>query len=640
MKKLLIILGSFLANAAYSQIDVAATSGTVSASYTTLKGAFDAINSGTHQGVINIRITGNTIETGTAQLNAVNTYTSILIKPASSVTPVISGSVESGALIKILGNNVTIDGSNLAEGTSRDLTINNTAATSPVVAYLGSSSSGTPLNEVAFKNTVFINGANTSSAIVLGNGSAISAGYFKNISLENNDIRTADIGIYIYGNLTDKTVGTGLTIKDNLMTFGIRNIGIYLQGIGGTATISGNTIANITNSIPGTSENTTYQMGIWLSRDTNNTVIKNNIISNISNTGAGINTITRGIYVSSGVTAMNMEISGNMISNIISPGLYWDSVCGIGVASANTKVTSNKISAIQNTAVSAASGICLAYPVSDAASIVSNNFISGVISTGSSSTTRANGHGIYVITGRGYKIYNNTVSLNVNQVNPGVTSAVYIEDFVNETGAIDLRNNILANTQTTGARYSVYSNSPSNIFSNIDYNNYYSSGNLGYLVGAAASTLSAMQSGFGGNANSKNIAPNFVSDTDLHLVNSTNSALDNSGTPIPSVIVDIDNEIRNTITPDIGADEFSSTLAVSESVKNKFSVYPNPFTEILYFPDIKGIEKVMIYDLSGRQIKNLKPAHAINLGDLNSGVYILSIIGEDKKGETFKIIKR
>ncbi|MGH1520738.1 T9SS type A sorting domain-containing protein [Chryseobacterium sp. JK1] len=640
MKKILILLGSFLVNNAYSQINVAATAGAVSANYTTLKDAFDAINFGTHQGIITIRITGNTTETATAQLNAVNTYTSILIKPASSATPVISGSVEFGALIKILGNNVTIDGSNISEGTSRDLTINNTSATYPVVAYLGSSFSGAPLHEVIFKNTVFINGSNTSSAIVLGNGSANSAGYFKNVILENNDIRTADTGIYIYGSLTDQTVGTGLTVKDNLLTFGIRNIGIYLQGVGGAATISGNTIANITNSIPGASDETTYQMGIWLSRDTNNTVVKNNIISNISNTGAGINTITRGIYVSSGATAQNMEISGNTISNIISPGLYWDSVCGIGVASTNTKVSSNKISNIQNTAVSAASGICLAYPVSNAASIVSNNFISGVISLGSPSIARANGHGIYVITGRGYKIYNNTVSLNINQVNPGVTSAVYVEDFVNETGAIDLRNNILANTQTTGARYSVYATSPNSIFSNIDYNNYYSSGNLGYLGGNVASTLSTMQSSFGGNTNSKNIAPNFVSATDLHLISASNSALDNSGTPLPSVIVDIDNEIRDVITPDIGADEFSSILAVSESIKNKFSVYPNPFIEVLYFSDIKGIEGVIIYDISGRQIKNLKPAHAINLEDLNTGTYILSVIGLDKKRETFKIIKK
>lgn len=87
-------------------------------------------------------------------------------------------------------------------------------------------------------------------------------------------------------------------------------------------------------------------------------------------------------------------------------------------------------------------------------------------------------------------------------------------------------------------------------------------------MGSVASSLSGMQTSFGGNMNSKNIAPNFVSATDLHLINSSvNSGLDNSGTPIPSVITDIDNEIRNTASPDIGADEFSSILAVSESVK-------------------------------------------------------------------------
>ncbi|MCS3529714.1 T9SS type A sorting domain-containing protein [Chryseobacterium sp. JUb7] len=641
MRRIFILLSCFLANVAYSQVNVTATSGTASTSYTTLKSAFDAINSGVHQGMINISITGNTAETATAQLNAVPTYTSVLIKPAPSVTPVISGAVESGALIKILGNNVTIDGSNTIEGASRDLTINNTSATSPVVVYLGSSTGTAPLDNVIFKNTIFINGANTSSAIVLGNGSAVSSGYFKNITLENNDIRTADIGVYIYGNQTDKTVGTGLFVKDNTLTAGIRNIGIYFQGVGGAAVISGNTISNITNSIPGTSNSTTYQMGIWLSTDTNNTAVKNNTISNISNTGAGINTITRGIYVSSGVTATNIEISGNIVSDIVSPGLYWDSICGIGVAAANTRTFSNKITSVQNTSVAPASGICLAYPVSDAAGYVYNNFVSNVISVGSTSNARANGHGIYVIIGKDYKIYNNTVNLNINQTNAGITSAFYVDDFVTTVGALDLRNNILVNSQTTGTRYSVYSVSANNIFSNIDYNNYYSSGNLGYIVGSVASSLSGMQTSFGGNINSKNIAPNFVSATDLHLINSSvNSGLDNSGTPIPSVVTDIDNEIRNTASPDIGADEFSSILAVSESVKNNFSVYPNPFTDLLNFSDIKGIKNIIVSDMSGRQIKNLNPAYEINLSDLTAGSYVISLITADKTAKTFKVIKK
>jgi len=42
------------------QVSLTATAGTTSGSFTTLKEAFDAINSGTHTGVIAITITANT----------------------------------------------------------------------------------------------------------------------------------------------------------------------------------------------------------------------------------------------------------------------------------------------------------------------------------------------------------------------------------------------------------------------------------------------------------------------------------------------------------------------------------------------------------------------------------------------------
>ena len=54
----------------YSQVDVTSTGGTSPLSYTTLKLAFDAINAGTHTGVITIGISGNTTEVLSAVLNA------------------------------------------------------------------------------------------------------------------------------------------------------------------------------------------------------------------------------------------------------------------------------------------------------------------------------------------------------------------------------------------------------------------------------------------------------------------------------------------------------------------------------------------------------------------------------------------
>src|SRR5204863_1337482 len=67
----LAIIGlTLFASSSFAQVEVTASAGTANASYTTVKGAFDAINAGTHQGTITIGISGNTAETAAAVLNA------------------------------------------------------------------------------------------------------------------------------------------------------------------------------------------------------------------------------------------------------------------------------------------------------------------------------------------------------------------------------------------------------------------------------------------------------------------------------------------------------------------------------------------------------------------------------------------
>ena len=61
---------TFPAAICFAQVDVAATLGTATAKYTILKGAFDVIKAGTHQGAITLSITANTTETAQAVLNA------------------------------------------------------------------------------------------------------------------------------------------------------------------------------------------------------------------------------------------------------------------------------------------------------------------------------------------------------------------------------------------------------------------------------------------------------------------------------------------------------------------------------------------------------------------------------------------
>ena len=67
------IIAISFAQSANAQVDVTSTGGTPSASYTTLKSAFDAINAGTHTLVITIGISANTTETDSAVINGSGT---------------------------------------------------------------------------------------------------------------------------------------------------------------------------------------------------------------------------------------------------------------------------------------------------------------------------------------------------------------------------------------------------------------------------------------------------------------------------------------------------------------------------------------------------------------------------------------
>jgi hypothetical protein len=115
---------------ANAQVSITATGGTTGpTSYLSLKDAFDAINAGTHKNNITVTIISSTTETASAILNASSTgassYTSILVKPARDVSPVIFGSLGNSLVILDGTANVTFDGSNTTAGTTKNLTLAN-----------------------------------------------------------------------------------------------------------------------------------------------------------------------------------------------------------------------------------------------------------------------------------------------------------------------------------------------------------------------------------------------------------------------------------------------------------------------------------------------------------------------------------
>ncbi len=546
--------------------------------------------------------------------SATNTIT---IKPNTGVTATISGSMSSGALIKILNNNIIIDGSNTAGGTSRDLTFTNTSSTAPNVFLFGSTGT-TPISNITLKNTIVINGVNTSSAIYLSDGAIIgNPGYFNNITCQNNSVQKALVGIYC-NSVKAAGNGTGILITGNDMnTAGansIRDAGIYVKGLD-NVTISGNNIGNIANT------NAENVNGIWIADGVNNATISGNNLSTISLTSNNAGVALAGIYVNTITAPTSINITGNTIQTLANTGNA-GGFAGIITFSPNTNITNNTVSGLtQNASTASSNAFWGILQISAANSVISgntvsvlttsrassiatgievqsvssgitieknlmfnikstnatstavglalnsslaasnidlyNNLIYDVACAGFNSTSQRNGYGILLGTGGGYTLFHNTVRLSTNQtLGTGLPACLMIASGV---VSLDIRNNIFFIDATVGTnRYAIISNASITAFDKIDYNDYFSSGpNLGY-IGSNRATLADIQIGFGGNNNSQNINPTFVG-TDLHP---TNTALADKGYYLASVPTDFTGAYRPD-PPDMGGYQFSPIQSIT-----------------------------------------------------------------------------
>lgn len=129
---LFVLSGNLTLNALSANADATKTVGS-GGDYSTLKAAFDAINSGSVTGAITLQIIGSTTETASAVLNASGTgganYSSVVIYPTSSGLS-ISGNINYDPLISLYGaDNVTIDGRVNTTGSTVSLIISNTSTT-------------------------------------------------------------------------------------------------------------------------------------------------------------------------------------------------------------------------------------------------------------------------------------------------------------------------------------------------------------------------------------------------------------------------------------------------------------------------------------------------------------------------------
>ncbi|NUM31536.1 MAG: PKD domain-containing protein [Bacteroidetes bacterium] len=100
--------------------------------------------------------------------------------------------------------------------------------------------------------------------------------------------------------------------------------------------------------------------------------------------------------------------------------------------------------------------------------------------------------------------------------------------------------------------YVFYINTPSQIAES-NYNNLYSRSSTFAYWGTTYNNLSDLKAGSGKDAKSFSIDPFFNSSIDLHI---KNPLMKNSGVAFAKINTDFDGDTRDTINPDIGADEF------------------------------------------------------------------------------------
>ena len=235
---------------AAAQVSVTATAGTTAATpYTTLKGAFDAINAGTHGGTVTVTINGNTTETATATLNATATggatYTQVQVNAASPLKTITSNIA--GPTIHLNGaDNVRFNGGGFLQITNTNaagpvLSLTNEASNNRFVGlklkgatavFTGTAASPTITSGVVFfgtgtngnNNNVLddcdIDGGNQAICLVFSNGTATAAG-----SNFNNQLLNCSLHDF----LNPAIAAANAVILRNSFLWTLRNNGIFFS---------------------------------------------------------------------------------------------------------------------------------------------------------------------------------------------------------------------------------------------------------------------------------------------------------------------------------------------------------------------------------------------------------------------------
>jgi hypothetical protein len=496
-------------------VRITATTGNVGPIiYTTLKNAFDAVNAGTHTGIITIDILGNTTETAAAVLNAsggASSYTAVSIRPIGGVRTV-TGAIGT-ALVDLNGaDNVTIDGD--ITGT-KSLTFSNTstAATATIRLYTDAT------NNIIRNCTILSAEASTTGgAIVFGagtNGNDINLITLNNIgpvATGGGTTVTYFNGIYSSGvatNFTDQVTISNNNIYDFFNPAAAGDAGINLAASNHRWTITGNSIYQ-TVSRAVTNGSTHIGIAIAATNADGYLISGNFIGGSAASAGGTAWTITSSAYrfvgmqlafVSTTLFAVS-SIQNNTITNFniatTTNGSTYGIWCGIGIAGGNMNIgnaTANIIGATSGTgsiSVTTSTTGGLSYGIDAIAGAagalnISNNTIGSIIMSTTAGTIAHGFIGINIpaVNNLSTTINNNTIghatvanSINITGASGAATTGQPVAGIFSaqNNSAHTFSNNTIANITNAA------SSSGTTTFINV---------NKGILVGTTLTTAPA-----------------------------------------------------------------------------------------------------------------------------------------------------
>jgi hypothetical protein len=418
----------------------------------------------------------------------------VTIMPGTGVTVTISALASGIPLFNLNGSSYfVIDGRQMGEGSVKSMTLENLAntANSAVIRFIN----GAKYNTIQYCNLKAVNSTSTTRGVDITTSTAESGNSFNTVA--DCNIEGSRYAVYFSGT-AGKPNSDNTIIRNNISNFDF--------------------------------------VGIWLSNNTDNTLMEsNNIFMNI---------------VGSSTANSAINISTNILGT--------------------TNILKNKIWDIQNTATSTVRGITMSPSAGSVFNII-NNFVALTSDNG----TKTSIYGVATGGTAAYTLnyYFNTTYSGGNHTG-GTVNVIVSSGFYRPTSdtnsTINVKNNINVNRRTGGTAgvfhtASMYFGTGGIV--DVDYNAYYSQpgegayhagwGTLIYnvLSGYKAATAPQEQ-----NSVFKNV--HFVSPIDLHLADSSWADWDLAAIPISGITDDIDGNPRNNLFPYKGADEAEMPIPV------------------------------------------------------------------------------